>query len=279
MARAELDAYGTSRLRWPLLFQGHHGFGDVVRALPAGDRGGWSTGLPKTNSHVARLCSSCARLRRVLAAQDRDLVAATRLPLEPRRPQPRVSMRKLRFAAKIAEETTNLLSATSIGWPTLLNHTDRQVSQMRKFLGLFTGLTAGFLVVAMVESVASTMYARPAELDFGNREAVRTFVDTLPASAFLMVLAAHLMGVFTAGLTSVLVVGKRWFAGPAFLGFLMLVAGIVNLVLIPHPAWFGILDLMAYLPTAIIGGVVGGRIVTRIRCRRSSPECSATQVA
>ena len=185
----------------------------------------------------------------------------------------------LSFATKIAPQPTNLIPAAQKVQPTLLNHTDRQASQMRKFLGLFSGLTAGFIVVALVESLASTMYTRPAELDFGNREAVRTFVDTLPASAFLMVLAAHIMGVFTAGMTSVLVIGKRWFLGPAFLGLLMLIAGIFNLILIPHPAWFGILDLMVYVPTAIIGGVFGGQIVTRMRCRRSSPKCSVTQLA
>ncbi|MGI9470639.1 MAG: hypothetical protein ACR2NZ_03835, partial [Rubripirellula sp.] len=154
-------------------------------------------------------------------------------------------------------------------------HFNPAVHPMRSFLGLFLGLLAGFVVVALVEGISSLIYSRPADLDFGDREAVRVFVSTLPAGAFLILLAAHVLGAFTAALTSVIIVGRRWIVGPLLLGFLLLIAGIVNLILIPHPAWFALGDIMVYLPSAIAGGIIGGKLVS---WRRSVPDSTPSDI-
>ena len=137
---------------------------------------------------------------------------------------------------------------------------------MRKFLGLFLGLIAGFVVVALVEGISSLLYSRPANLDFTDRSAVREFVSTLPIGAFLIVLAAHALGTFTAAFTSIAIVGRRWFFGPLALGVLLMVAGLINMALIPHPFWFAMVDVMLYPIAAFSGGLAGTKLVTRPTC-------------
>jgi hypothetical protein len=43
-------------------------------------------------------------------------------------------------------------------------------------------------------------------------------------------------------------------------GSVLLIGGAVNLLRIPHPIWFSIADLILYLPTAVVGGVLANEL-------------------
>ena len=126
----------------------------------------------------------------------------------------------------------------------------------RRIAAVLLGLLAGFVVVALIESISSVVYQPPTDLDFNDLDAMREFVATLPTGAFVFVLLAHLCGSFIAGFVCVLVAKERWNAGSLGLGVFFLLAGIANLVMIPHPMWFGVIDVLLYLPAAFAGGAV-----------------------
>jgi hypothetical protein len=47
-------------------------------------------------------------------------------------------------------------------------------------------------------------------------------------------------------------------AGAIIIGVLFFIGGIGNLMTVPHPTWFAVVDLIAYLPAAFIGNLVAG---------------------
>lgn len=126
----------------------------------------------------------------------------------------------------------------------------------RKVLALVAGLVAGGVAVFLVESLSSLLHPIPEGLDTRDMEQMKEFVRGLPTSAFAMVLLAHVLGAFCAGLVSSWVAGVKWKGGAIALGLLFTIAGIANLVMIPHPLWFGIIDTLIYLPAALAGAAI-----------------------
>ena len=125
---------------------------------------------------------------------------------------------------------------------------------IRKAASVIAGMVAGFAVVSVVEMFSSAVFPVPEGLDIKDRADLAWYVSTLPTSAFIFVLAAHMLGSFVAGFTCVAVSRTGWLMGAFFCGAVLLAGGIANLFLIPHPTWFRIVDVMVYLPSAWIGG-------------------------
>ena len=109
---------------------------------------------------------------------------------------------------------------------------------LRGFGSVLAGLVAGFVVIACVEAVSSMVYPPPAGLDFTDSEAVNAYVTHLPLGAFLFVLAAWGAGCFLGSwLATRIAAGRRPRPG-VIVGVILLAAGVVNMLMLPHPSWF-----------------------------------------
>lgn len=145
----------------------------------------------------------------------------------------------------------------------------------RKILSIVLGLIAGGVGVALIEGVSSVLHPPPPELDFSDREAMGEFVATLPPLAFLLVLVAHAIGAFVVGLVCTLVYGRRFSIGVVIAAMLLLCGGILNLVMIPHPLWFSVADVVIYLPSALVGAAVAQRRLPRHAAADPAEDASA----
>jgi len=142
---------------------------------------------------------------------------------------------------------------------------------MKRFLGIVTGFIAGFIAVMAIESISSLMHPMPEGLDVSDRDQLIEFVSGLPASAFIMVLLAHVAGAFAAGFSCNVITKEKWITGGLILGSVFLFFGIVNLILIPHPTWFAVLDVLIYVPVAVAGSYVSGELFSVVEVP-SKPE-------
>ena len=131
----------------------------------------------------------------------------------------------------------------------------------RKILGIISGLICGGLTVALIESISSFLHPIPENFDPKNIDQMKAFIGSLPANAFMIVLLAHLLGSLVAGLVASLVIKETWTTGAILLGLFFTSAGIANLVMIPHPAWFAVIDTFLYLPAAYLGATLAGSIL------------------
>ena len=120
---------------------------------------------------------------------------------------------------------------------------------VRNIVAAIAGTIAGGVSIALIQGLNGRLYPPPPGLDWKNSEAVAAYAKTLPAGAFLVVLASYAVGV-TLG---------AWLAGKLSAAFphsqaiivigLFFAASVMNLLSLPHPGWFWIANLVL-VPTA-----------------------------
>ncbi len=123
----------------------------------------------------------------------------------------------------------------------------------RNVIAFITGLVVGFIVVAGIEMINYGLFPLPAGLDPSDREGMLEHVKTLPAMAYVIVLFAHISGAFFSSFVATWIADSSHKKIALGLGIFMMAMGLVNIVSIPHPMWFNILDLVIYVPFALVG--------------------------
>jgi hypothetical protein len=130
---------------------------------------------------------------------------------------------------------------------------------IKKIVGVIVGLITGGIVNGLIVMISVLQNPMPEGLDpySEDKTAMMDYVATLPTSAFVIVLLAHLFGAMVGGFICSVIVRHKWLLGFAIVGAVFLLGGIFNLVSIPHPTWFSITDLLIYIPSAVFGGLLG----------------------
>jgi hypothetical protein len=68
----------------------------------------------------------------------------------------------------------------------------------------------------------------------------------------VLVIVSHALGTFFGALTAVRVAREAHIVPASIVGSLMLLGGIANVLVIPHPPWFNAIDLLLYIPAALL---------------------------
>ena len=121
------------------------------------------------------------------------------------------------------------------------------------------GTLLGMVVMTGLHSASALVYPPPEGIDLMSSDPLkqalaRAWMETLPAGAFVLAWMAHWMGCMSGAAIASLIDGRRSIVPAAVVGALFTVAGILNLREIPHPSWFGFVDVPSYLLVALIAG-------------------------
>src|SRR5882672_11225432 len=115
---------------------------------------------------------------------------------------------------------------------------------IRSALVLLGGVVAAVVVVGLMDALAGRLYALPPGTDPGNPEAFRQAVATLPAQAFLLLLAGWVLaGGIGAYIAARLATHARATHG-LIVAFFVMVATVGNLAKFPHPAWLWVASII-----------------------------------
>ncbi len=135
----------------------------------------------------------------------------------------------------------------------------------RHILSVILAIVAGSIVNMALVKVSQVVYPFPADVDPNDMESFRAYVEAngLPTGALLIVWAAHAGGSFVSGLVCGLVARRAWIAAAVALGFLWTGGGVAMLMMIPAPMWFAVLDTLSYIPAALAGVMVGGKLTAK----------------
>lgn len=129
---------------------------------------------------------------------------------------------------------------------------------LRGILAVICGALAGGVFNLAIIMVSCAIYPPPEGADMADPETMKAYVASLPTTAFLIVLVAHAGGALVGGLVAGLI-GRRRLVVGAIVGGLFLLGGIINVVSIPSPLWFVVLDLVSYVPCGILGAKLAQR--------------------
>ena len=103
-------------------------------------------------------------------------------------------------------------------------------------LAVIAGILVGGMVVGAVEALGHRVYPVPADLNPSDPKALGEYIAQLPAGAFLFVLLAFAFGALGGALVASLIGGRT---PGSIVGAVLCLFGFLNLVMIPHPVWFG----------------------------------------
>lgn len=134
---------------------------------------------------------------------------------------------------------------------------------LRNVLAVVGGIVVGSAVNMAIVTVGPSLVPPPAGVDVTTAEGLAAGIHLFEPKHFLAPFLAHALGTFAGALVAYLV-GSGRKAVPAWVvGGFFLLGGIAAAYMIPAPAWFIALDLLAaYLPMAWLAIRVG-RVMPR----------------
>ncbi len=124
---------------------------------------------------------------------------------------------------------------------------------MRNILATFGGLASAILVFIVFELIGSTVYPTPVGFDYNDPAAMKSFVDTMPLGALMLVLAGYITGSFVCGFVMAKFARNEKKILPLIAGATLTLAGFANVMNIKHSLWFSVLVLVVFIPFVLVG--------------------------
>ena len=113
-------------------------------------------------------------------------------------------------------------------------------------LGLMVGMMVNMALINLNFALVAPM---PEGLDMADPEALGAFIATLPAAAFILVIAAHLGQAFIGGWVAARLGASHPMRLALIVGAVTLAGGVGALMMIPGPSWM-VLELPFYMIVA-----------------------------
>lgn len=131
---------------------------------------------------------------------------------------------------------------------------------VKNILAVVAGLIAGSLVNMAIIMLSSHLVLPPQGIDTSTMEGLKEALPLFEPKHFLMPFLAHAIGTLVGAYITVLLAASHKMTYALVIGCFFLLGGITNVILLPSPTWFTVLDLaVAYLPMAWLGGRLGFR--------------------
>jgi len=125
---------------------------------------------------------------------------------------------------------------------------------IRNVLAVIIGVIVGSVVNMGLITISGSIIPPPNDAVVTTMEGLVASIHLFEPKHFIMPFLAHALGTLVGAFFAAIVVNsrKKWFA--LSIGFFFLIGGVVNVIILPSPLWFIILDVtLAYLPMAFLG--------------------------
>ena len=122
----------------------------------------------------------------------------------------------------------------------------------KDILAIFIGIFAAFLVIAGMEYLSSVVYPMPVG-DYEDPAFLAEIMKNMPLGAMLTVLAGYALGSVAGGAAATRMHPENGKRNAIIIGVVLLAFGIMNMLMIPHPAWFWVASSAVYVPCALLG--------------------------
>ncbi|MDA0993197.1 MAG: hypothetical protein O3A13_06150 [Proteobacteria bacterium] len=132
---------------------------------------------------------------------------------------------------------------------------------IRKIAAVVLGAFVAIALIAIVEYLGHQIYPPPPDLDITDKEAFKTYSDSLPAGAFLVVGIAWMIGVFGGGMLATMIAREAAVTNCTIVGGLVLAGTIMTIISIPHPLWFSVGSIIAIIATIFLTSQVAAVFV------------------
>ena len=128
---------------------------------------------------------------------------------------------------------------------------------LRNILAVVAGFMVGSVINMAIIMVSGSIIPPPDGADVTTVEGLKASISLFEPKHFLFPFLAHAIGTFVGAFIAALIAPKYRMRFSLSIGILFLMGGIANVIMLPSPLWFTILDLVgAYLPMAYLAGTL-----------------------
>lgn len=126
---------------------------------------------------------------------------------------------------------------------------------LKNIIAVVAGFLCGSLVNGGIIMVSGSLIPPPDGADVTTMEGLKASIHLFEPRHFLMPFLAHALGTLVGAFLAAKLAAHHQLKFALVIGILFLAGGITNVILLPSPLWFSVLDLVAaYLPMAYLAG-------------------------
>lgn len=132
---------------------------------------------------------------------------------------------------------------------------------LKNILAVVIGLIIGSAVNMGIIMISSSIIEPPSGADVTTMEGLAASIHLFEPKHFLFPFLAHALGTLAGAFLATLISASHKMKLALLIGIFFLIGGIMNIIMLPSPAWFTVLDLAgAYIPMAWLGYKLGKAI-------------------
>jgi hypothetical protein len=126
---------------------------------------------------------------------------------------------------------------------------------VRNILAVISGLVLGSAVNMGIIMISGSIIPPPEGVDNTTMEGLKASIHLFQPQHFIFPFLAHAIGTFAGALLAAIISVNHKMQLALVVGVFFLAGGIANILMLPSPLWFTIVDLFgAYIPMAFLGG-------------------------
>ncbi len=131
---------------------------------------------------------------------------------------------------------------------------------LKNILAVTVGLLIGGAVNMAIILLSDRLIAPPEGADLKTMEGLKAAMPLMEPKHFLLPFLAHALGTLVGGFIAARFAANHSLKWGLLIGACFLIGGIANILMLPSPIWFTILDLvLAYLPMGYLGAKLAKR--------------------
>jgi len=128
---------------------------------------------------------------------------------------------------------------------------------IKNILAVIAGLLVGSIVNMALITISGKVIPPPTDADITTMEGLKASMHLFEPKHFLFPFLAHALGTRVGAFIAAKLAANNHIKIGLLIGVFFLVGGMANIVMLPSPPWFTVVDLVfAYLPMAYIGATL-----------------------
>ena len=127
---------------------------------------------------------------------------------------------------------------------------------LNRLTPVLAGCVAGIAVIFAMEFISHAIYPLPEGMDPNNPEHLKLILANAPKGALMMVLLAGFLGGLAGGIVAAMFDKDNKTKRAIAVGIVLTILGIINLIMIPHPIWFMVTNVLVYIIGAYLGSLL-----------------------
>ena len=122
----------------------------------------------------------------------------------------------------------------------------------KQILAVIIGLVVAFAIIMAFEWADGALFKTPA-IDPRNPQTISDMMANMPLGAFIWLLLGYALSAFAGAAVATFISGRTNMQAALTVAGVLTAGAIMNLISIPHPMWFIVVNVLIYLPFAWLG--------------------------